>query len=511
MATRRLLFLDASSLTAYRWQLPGPHEEARFPANEAGIAAFGEYLRQEANSLYCILADVADEGFQIEDIPSVQGSDRQEIIKRKLAQYFYGSPLSLAVSQGRLKEGRRDERLLLAGLTGYAVFEPWLQAMRQAGSRLVGIFSLPQVIAGLMAKVAGDASLLVMSISRAGVRQTFLDKGRLRFSRLAPMATGNSVDVATACAAETTKIFQYLAGQRLIARDAPLQTLVLAHPAQFGAFRAACQDTRDRHVELIDILGLAKQYGLTTPPRDSNGDVLFLHFLARQQPAQQFAPAEDRHFFRLWQLRSAIHVGTAAILAGCLLFAGGQAYTLSHLTSDNQDRQNEIEADKQRYENLLQGLPKIPLAIDQLRALTDHHDLLLKRSIGPRPMLQHISQALARAPKVDLTSLEWHIASSGEDDAASRAKVPPPAIPTASSESYAIVGLQAQLPLATITDHRAQLETVNAFVAALAAKDLQVQVLSLPFETESGKSIRSTDAATQSEAPRFQLRLVQKL
>lgn len=415
------------------------------------------------------------------------------------------------MSQGRLKEGRRDERLLLAGLTGYAVFEPWLQAMRQAGSRLVGIFSLPQVIAGLMAKVAGDASLLVMSISRAGVRQTFLDKGRLRFSRLAPMATGNSVDVATACAAETTKIFQYLAGQRLIARDAPLQTLVLAHPAQFGAFRAACQDTRDRHVELIDILGLAKQYGLTTPPRDSNGDVLFLHFLARQQPAQQFAPAEDRHFFRLWQLRSAIHVGTAAILAGCLLFAGGQAYTLSHLTSDNQDRQNEIEADKQRYENLLQGLPKIPLAIDQLRALTDHHDLLLKRSIGPRPMLQHISQALARAPKVDLTSLEWHIASSGDDDAASRAKVPPPAIPTASSESYAIVGLQAQLPLATITDHRAQLETVNAFVAALAAKDLQVQVLSLPFETESGKSIRSTDAATQSEAPRFQLRLVQKL
>jgi hypothetical protein len=297
----------------------------------------------------------------------------------------------------------------------------------------------------------------------------------------------------------------------LIARDAPLQTLVLAHPAQFGAFRVACQDTRDRHVELIDILGLAKQYALTAPPNDSNGDVLFLHFLARQQPAQQFAPAEDRHFFRLWQVRSAIQAGAAAILAGCLLFAGGQAYTLNHLTSASQDRQTEIDADRQRYENLLQGLPKVPLAIDQLRALTDHEDLLLRRSIGPRPVLQHISQALAQTPKVDLTSLEWHIANSAEDDAASRAKLPPPATSAASTESYAVVGLQGQLPLATIADHRAQLETVNAFVAALAAKNMQVEVLSLPFETESGKSIRSTDAATQSEAPKFHLRLVQKL
>lgn len=512
MASRHLLFLEASSLTAYRWQLSGPHEEARFPANEAGIEAFGEYLRQRTNSLYYILADVADEGFQIEDIPNVQGGDRQEIIKRKLAQYFYGSPLSLAISQGRLKEGRRDERLLLAGLTGYAAFEPWLRAMRQAESQLGGIFSLPQVIAGLMAKLAGDASLLVMSIGRAGVRQTFLDKGQLRFSRLTPMTTDNSAEVATACATETTKIFQYLAGQRLIARDAPLQTLVLAHPAQFEAFRVACQDTRERHVELIDIVGLAKQYDLATPPSDSNGEALFLHFLARQQPRQQFAPAEDRHFFRLWQLRYAIQASAVAILAGCLLFAGGQAYTLGHLTNTNQDLQTEIDADKQRYANLLQGLPKIPLAIDQLRALTDREELLLRRSPGPEPMLRHISQALAQAPKIELTRLDWRIASSPEEDDAGRAKtVAPPATPTTSTGSYAIVSLQAQLPLATTSDHRAQLEAVNAFVAALTSQEVQVRVVSLPFETESGKSIRSGDAITQNEAPKFNLRMVRKL
>ena len=96
MASRRLLFLDASSLTAYHWQLAGPRQEARFPATAEGIEAFAEYLGQHTGSLFYLLADVAEEGFQIDEIPHVQGRDRQAIIRRKLAQFFYGSPLVLA-------------------------------------------------------------------------------------------------------------------------------------------------------------------------------------------------------------------------------------------------------------------------------------------------------------------------------------------------------------------------------------------------------------------------------
>jgi hypothetical protein len=513
MAARRLLFLDAAHLTAYLWQLAGPREEARFPTGEAGCTAFGAYLRQHSASLFYLLADVADEGFQVEDIPHVQGSDRQEIVKRKLAQYFYGSPLTLAISRGRLKEGRRDERLLLAGLTGYGIFEPWLLAMREAESRLAGVYSLPQVIAGLLAKEASNDSMLVMSVSPAGVRQTFLDKGQLRFSRLTPMATGNGAEVAATCAVETSKIYQYLAGQRLIARDAPLRTLLLAHPAQFDTFRAACQDTRERQVELLDILTLAKQHGLAVPPSGSSAETLFLHFLARHRPVHQFAPDADRHFFRLWQLRSAIQVAASAMLAGGLLFGGGQAYFLNNLASGNRELQDEIAVGQQRYERALQALPKIALSPDQLRALTDRQALLERRSPGLAPLLQHISQALAQTPKVELTKLDWRIAGSADDDSAGhvRAATPAAAVPAGAADSYAIVVLSGQLPLAMASDHRAQMATVNTLVAALTGATVRVQVVSLPFETESGKSIRSDDLATHTAAPAFQLRLVQKL
>jgi hypothetical protein len=71
--------------------------------------------------------------------------------------------------------------------------------------------------------------------------------------------------------------------------------------------------------------------------------------------------------------------------------------------------------------------------------------------------------------------------------------------------------MQAQLPLSMVSDHRSQLDAVNAFAEMLRGPDIQVQVVTLPFETESGKSIRSTDASGLVEPPRFVLKMARKL
>src|SRR5690242_16431654 len=101
MAQQRLLYIDASHLAAYRWERDELHGEGEFANDGPGAEAFSEYLRQHPNSLYALLADVPEEGFQTESVPFVQGSDRIAMIKRKLGQYFYGTPLSVAIPQGR--------------------------------------------------------------------------------------------------------------------------------------------------------------------------------------------------------------------------------------------------------------------------------------------------------------------------------------------------------------------------------------------------------------------------
>lgn len=513
MTARRLLFLDSLGLTAYRWQAGGPHAEATFAADAAGFEAFDEYLNQRHTSLFYLLADVADEGFQIEDLPYVGGSDRAEMLARKLSQYFYGTPLSMAMSLGRAKTGRRDEKFLFAGLTGYQLFEPWLQVIRNAEAQLAGVYSVPLVLAGLIGKLADKSKpVLLMSVTRAGLRQTFFDGGQLRFSRLTPMATGMIGEVATACGTETKKIYQYLAGQRLIARDAPLQTLVLAHPSHFGIIGDRCESTPERQVQMVDLVAEAKKHGLKEVPADSRGDALFLHLLPRHAPAGQFAPAAERRPYRLWQTRLALNTAAAGILAASLLYAGTQMAAQVELANSNSLLQTEIDLGKRRYDNMLRGLPAVPIGYDSLRVLTDRYEALARRSPGPEPMLQHISRALNKSPKVELTKLDWWIANTPDENPTGGAAKPPAVrAPAATGSGYAVVRLQAQLPLSMISDHRSQLEAVNAFAEMLRNQDVQVQVVTLPFETESGKSIRSTEASGQVEPPRFELRMAHKL
>jgi hypothetical protein len=516
MAARRLLFLDSQGLTAYRWQPGGPHAEASFEADPAGLEAFDEYLNQRSTSLFYLLADVAEEGFQIDALPYVRGSDRDEMLKRKLSQYFYGTPLSVAISLGRAKSGRRDEKFLFAGLTGYPQLEPWLQTLRGAEAQLAGVYSVPLILASLIGKLIDKTKpVLLMSVTRAGLRQTFFDNGQLRFSRLTPMGTSMVGDLATACGTETKKMYQYLAGQRLIARDAPMQTLVLAHPSHFGIIGDRCESTPERQVQMVDLVAEAAKYGLKEAPADSRGDAFFLHLLARRAPAEQFAPPAERRQFRLWQTRVVLNSVAGFIVVASLLYGGSQMFDFVELANTNSLLQSEVDLGKRRYSGMLQDLPPVPIGYDRLRAVTDRFEALAKRSPGPEPILERISQALNKSPKVDLTKLDWWIANS-PDEAQTTSGGGTTARsntggPVATGNGYAVVSIQAQLPLSMVNDHRTQLDTVNAFAEMLRGPDVQVQVVTLPFETESGKSIRSTDASGLIDPPRFVLKMARQL
>jgi hypothetical protein len=307
MATRRLLFLDATSLTAYRWASGRLHFEAEFAPDAASLESFAEYVAKNRRSLYCLLADVAEEGFQVEEVPYVQGGDRTALIRRKLTQYFYGTPYALAMSLGRQKTGRRDERMLFTALTRPPQIEPWLTILRQAEGQFAGLFSVPMVLAGMPLLLGAPAQrYMVLSTTRAGVRQTLIDNGRVTFSRLTPLVTGSTEEMALTCAGEAEKMYQYVTGQRLIGRSGQMTTHVLVHPAQMSVFRDICVDTESIHFQFTDLVEASSRLGLKTPPPSTLAETLFLHVLARKPPRrpQPTAPATRRCCSRCRRLRS---------------------------------------------------------------------------------------------------------------------------------------------------------------------------------------------------------------
>lgn len=520
MPASRLLFLDANSLTAYRWQSGKLKHEGEFTPDPAGLEAFGEFVARSRSSLFYILADVAEEGFQTERAPFTRGSDRGALIKRRLGQNFFGTPYSLACSLGREKDGRRDERLLLTALTRPEQIEPWLGILRSAEGQLAGVFSLPLASPDLPSLLGVSAQrFLLITITRAGLRQTLFDNGQVNFSRLTPLATGSTEEMAATCAIESEKMHQYMAGQRLITRGSQLSTQVLVHPAQLGAFREACADTAAIHFEFVDLLGLSAKVGLHTPPKDTHAEALFLHLLAKRPPREQFAPEADRHHFRLGQLRFGLRAAGYVLFSACVLFAGRQAFEYQTITQRSADIAAQTTSDRQRYDAILQGLPKIPISNDALRALVARYDTLSRKTIGPEPLYILVSQALHDSPRVELKRLDWVLGTSKEGKAVApiSAKATPAAIGAAPARperstpgvpTFESAEIEATLPLGLSGDHRAQIAAVDGFVGQLRAQRLEVQTLNMPFDSESTKSLKSrADGAAQAQAPQFSVRV----
>lgn len=520
MTARRILLLDGSSLTAHHWNGGHIKVEGEFSPEPVGIEAFAAYLKKHRSSLFYLLADTGDEGFQLEDLPYVQGGDRAALLQRRLSQYFYNTPLATAISLGRAASGRRDEKMLFAALTRIDSFTPWLDALEAAEAMLAGVYSVPLVLGGCGPQVLGDGGpVLFVSLTRGGVRQSFIDGGKLHFSRLSQLATQSVEEVGRVCATESAKIFQYLVAQRQLPRGATLRTVILAHSAQVPALQEYCQSTGELQFEFVDLAATARKQGLKDHPDDSNADKFFIHCLVTKTPPQQFAPAKQTRFHKLWQIRSALTSVGWVILAGCLLFAGKSGLEIQEVLDRTDTISIATSADTQRYRGLLEGLPKINLTPDNLRALTARYETLQKRMPGMTPLLAHLGRALNESPRIELVRLNWKltdvldVAAPAAAGAASGTAAPPP-VAAAAGPGWMVVELDAQLPLVLVSDQRAQLDLIENFATRLRAPQTDVRVLSRPFDIESDKPLRSASDASKTQpaaVPKFSLRIARAL
>lgn len=514
MPRRLILYADGALLRVFRGQRGLLQLDGRFAANQEGLADFAAYLQRQRGGIFTLLVDVPEEGFQLEDIPHCGGKDRQAIVARKLAQYFYGTPFAVAASHGRLKTGRRDERLLLMALTRPQQLDPWIDALRANRIALTGMYTLPQVIGKLVPHDHAEPLLLITETHK-GLRQTFFTQRQLRFSRLTALATGSAEEAALAAALEAGKIHQYLLSQRLIEPHRPLATRILAHPARMAELRARCRDTTELRFEFVDLLQEAQRAGLRTPLVDSQAEPLFCHLLAQAPPQEQFAPPAARAAYRLWQSRFALKASGAVILAAGMLFAAKQGLELLATRAQTAQIQQQVRSDQQRYDAVLQALPRVPLSTDALRALIDKYDQIDRRAIGPAPLLAQLSQSLDAYPAIALEHLEWSVADSltpAAAAAAANSKSAAAVPPHLAQGPYAHAVVTAKLPLGMVGDQRGQLKLVADFTQHMGSRpDTLVTVLNPPVDTQSGKTLRSGDETRVAEAPRFVFRLTRKL
>ena len=495
---KRLLYLTANRLSAYSLSRGKLVADAGFERNDAGIAAFSAYLEGTRN-LYYLVVDVVEEDYHQDVIPAMGRKDRQQVLSRKLAQRYRDTSLTLSLSLGYDKGERRNERVLYASFSNTQQFQPWLAALGQAEVRLAGVYSTallaPALIKGAGLKVA---RCLLVSVQQTGLRQSYVENGKIRFSRIGRLNLEDSEAVAATCAAESARLQQYLVTMRMLpTANTAIDVMVLAPGQYHAALTGACRSTETLHFNLINAELQCRAGGLSNFPADTPCDALFLHAAATSPPAEQFAQEQHRHHFHLWQLAKGLYVAGLAVMVAGLLYAGVQLLDAYGQKQQILADQNRFDALSAEYARVTATFPKTPTSTENLKTTIKQYLLLQSLTAYPAYLLLEISKVLAAYPQVEIERIEWRVGKRGEEKAAVKSTAPKAGAPPAAAgmpaldPEYELATISARVVGARRADVRSITDMASQFIEAFRkSPQLEISGVHMPFDTAAEDALK---------------------
>ncbi len=369
------------------------------------------------------------------------------------------------------------------------------------GARLSGVYSVPLLAPALAARLGvRSGRSLIVTANSAGLRQCFVEDGRLRFARLERIPEVEPEAVAAFVRAETLRLIQYLSTLRTVPRDGPpIQVLVIAPAAQRAALEQVLVSDARLTFQTIVADEAARKVGVKRPAAGLPGEQLFLHLAVKHPPKEQFARVEDRRSYFLWRLQRAILGAGAAGFLLCAAYAAVQGLDLLSLKDQAAVQQRESADATGQYQRITASFPVTQTTTDNLKATVVEFTRIATQSASPEPALVYLSQVVEKYPQMDIESVAWRLSKPGAEAAASRADA------SAAGEILQILEVSGRVNATRRSDYRAITGQVQSFAEALrtdpAWRILRTQ---LPFDvTSAGTLSGDIGAGEGTEAPRF--------
>ncbi len=517
MTAKIVLYFAAHGHTLYRWARGRLEHEASFPPDDAGLEAFRAYLRARRGALAYVVADLAGEDFHEDHIPYLRGGDRAAVIQRRLAQRYRDTRLAAALSLGLTPGERRTERLLLASFTSTQLFAAWLDALAEAGARLSGVYSVPLLAPALAARLgARGRRCFVITANSAGLRQCYVEEGRLRFARLERAAELAPEALALFVRSETQRLVQYLGTLRALPREGPpVQVIVVAPAGQRAVFeRSLASDARLAFLT-VDMAEAARKLGLRDAPAGASAELLYLHAAVKRAPKEQFARVEDRRSYFIWQLKRAVLAAGASAFAACALYAGAGWLDVLGVRDRIETQRRDAQAATEQVQRITSTFPVTQTTSDNLKATVNEFHALAARTAAPEGALLHLSRALERFPQIELEALTWSLGAAAATKPAAPEAAPPGAKPPAAAGDLAqLLEISGRVEATQRSDYRAITQQVQRFAAALAAdRAYRVVRTQLPFDVTPDATLSGDigETAGRGEAPRFTIVIARSL
>lgn len=417
---KRLLFFPGHRILAYEWHAGAFRRIEAFEPDEEGREKFRQWLREAPRTPLQMLIDVIEEEFHIDHVPHVIGRERAHLYKRTARRHFRNSDFTYITRQGRERQGRRDDRVLVAGLTNPDLLRVWLDILAEVQVPLKGIHSLPLVGEYLLPHLGAERAgrVLVVSQQEPGtLRQSYYENGRLRFSRLVPGRYDGAAEYADFVHDELHQTLHFLENQRFRGQGRPVDTCVLADSDAHAALRERLAGSVIVNCHLVPLADLSARVGDRGGVSGPYADTIFAQLLLRRRPANHYGLARLRHFFFVQRARVGLRVLAAASVLAAVAVAGG-AWLRGQAYESGIDRAQAREARfEQLYEERLSRLDEFDYrAVDVKNAVDLMADVGAAVRQTPDPLMDALGAILAEHPALTLERLQWARADGVVDD-----------------------------------------------------------------------------------------------
>jgi hypothetical protein len=503
-----------------------------FATDETGQAAFAQSVARQPGIPTCLMIELVEEDFRNDTIPHVMGRDRRAILERKLSQLYRATPYRYALVQGRESEGRRDDRVLYTAITNPELVSPWVDVLRDSSTPLVGIFSAPLISAHLLRalKIEAEHTLLVSLEVGGGLRQSYFQRGEIKFSRLTPVSEIPREQVPAFTGEEVGRTWQYLDSLRYFTRNEMLDVYVICHADDAREIAVHRPHIEQVQYFTVDVRDAALHIGLKEVPSTTDATGLFIHLLGSRTPTAQFAPYKDTHGIRVWRTRVGLYTASTAILCAGFLWGSVSAYRSYRLEREiGQLDQQALQLTEQQR-TILSAFPRTPVPAEVMRDSVTLYDTVLKNSPSPTTAMINFSQVLDRFPNIRVNQIAWGLTSSAtalpaytplaeatnaliHSSAQANAQPRPPNTPDANpplpGSTFEVVVIEAEV-FPFYQNYRYALAEIERFTQALRMMTgARVNSISLPIDISSNATLTGkADLKQQAAQARFAVKLV---
>ena len=296
------------------------------------------------------------------------------------------------------------------------------------------------------ASARAAARVFIVTPTRAGLRQSFVEDGKLRFARLERTAEMVPQALAMFVRSETLRLAQYLVTLRVLPREGgPVQVLVVAPPGQRAAFEQVLQSDARLVFRTIDAAEAERAAGVRRKPQGTAGEALYLHLAAKSPPREQFAGKSERRRYLIWQLQRWV-VGAGAIgFAACVLFAGARWVDAVQARGRADVQAEEARRSAEAYARITAGFPVTHTSTENLKTTVTEFARIAQRSPVAERVLTHVSNVLERFPQFELDAMAWSVGRPGERQGAERSAPAAAAKPAAQGEQAETIEISGRV------------------------------------------------------------------